>query len=339
MNFRRLLSSFALASLGWASLAHAQTCGGTDERDDLRAADPAAYAAVEAKAAAQPDGEGLLWKVERGGAPPSYLFGTYHFAPGDGAPKGVAALVANARVAYLEALAAEQTEMQAAFRRTPSIFLNKTPVPLESFLPRELAEAAAKRLEVYGVPAAAAPMLQPWFLQLLFTVPPCVVQAAAAGAETMDRRIEDFAVENGVDVKGLETWRDQIAIFADEPLDRQRIGLLLTLSQTIDPDDAMATMAALYAEERPLMIWELSMHKARAAARDFEQVAPQDIDRMGAEAWKIILSDRNAKMVEKLTPELQRGGVFVAVGALHLGGTGGIAPRLRALGFDVTRVE
>ncbi len=43
-------------------------------------------------------------------------------------------------------------------------------------------------------------------------------------------------------------------------------------------------------------------------------------------------------MAERLTPLLKDGGVFVAVGALHLTGKDGLVERLRGLGYTVTKV-
>jgi uncharacterized protein YbaP (TraB family) len=51
-----------------------------------------------------------------------------------------------------------------------------------------------------------------------------------------------------------------------------------------------------------------------------------------------LLDRRNARMVERMTQHLARGGAFVAVGALHLPGEGGILGLLEAQGYRVTRV-
>jgi len=52
-----------------------------------------------------------------------------------------------------------------------------------------------------------------------------------------------------------------------------------------------------------------------------------------------IITDRNHVMADRSTNELAKGNVFMAVGALHLPGEGGLVELLRAKGFTLTRVE
>ena len=52
-----------------------------------------------------------------------------------------------------------------------------------------------------------------------------------------------------------------------------------------------------------------------------------------------ILDGRNRTWMPGLSSELSRGGAFVAVGALHLPGEGGLVELLRGRGFTVTRID
>src|SRR5690606_7133604 len=47
---------------------------------ELAASDPRLVERIEAEAAAVPNGNGLLWRIERPGAEPSWLFGTMHMS-------------------------------------------------------------------------------------------------------------------------------------------------------------------------------------------------------------------------------------------------------------------
>src|SRR5690606_16831784 len=60
--------------------AHAEdtVCTGIDLTADLQKTDPAAYKKIESEAAATLNGKGLLWKLEKPGEMPSFLFGTMH---------------------------------------------------------------------------------------------------------------------------------------------------------------------------------------------------------------------------------------------------------------------
>src|SRR5262245_12964582 len=74
------LLSFA-AMLGMAvgqARAGEAACVGKDILVEMQASDPAAYAKLRGEADATENGKGRLWKVEKAGVEPSYLFGTMH---------------------------------------------------------------------------------------------------------------------------------------------------------------------------------------------------------------------------------------------------------------------
>jgi uncharacterized protein len=50
------------------------------------------------------------------------------------------------------------------------------------------------------------------------------------------------------------------------------------------------------------------------------------------------VDERNLRMVERMTDRLAEGGVFVAVGALHLPGERGILNLLAGRGYRISRV-
>jgi uncharacterized protein YbaP (TraB family) len=52
-----------------------------------------------------------------------------------------------------------------------------------------------------------------------------------------------------------------------------------------------------------------------------------------------ILVRRNRRMIERALPLLEEGGVFVAVGALHLAGPDSMLVLLRDAGYAVTRAD
>ena len=52
----------------------------------------------------------------------------------------------------------------------------------------------------------------------------------------------------------------------------------------------------------------------------------------------LLLVGRNQTMAERAAPLLAKGGAFVAVGALHLPGKGGLIARFRAMGYRVVNV-
>jgi hypothetical protein len=71
------------------------------------------------------------------------------------------------------------------------------------------------------------------------------------------------------------------------------------------------------------------------------QVANSQIeqdDPLEQELEQQLVHDRNRRMAERLRPYLNSGGVFVAVGALHLPGPTGLLELLRQQGYQVQAV-
>jgi uncharacterized protein YbaP (TraB family) len=52
-----------------------------------------------------------------------------------------------------------------------------------------------------------------------------------------------------------------------------------------------------------------------------------------------LIADRNRHMAERLEPLLNQGRLFVAVGALHLPGEGGVLNLLAQRGYRITAIE
>jgi uncharacterized protein YbaP (TraB family) len=56
---------------------------------------------------------------------------------------------------------------------------------------------------------------------------------------------------------------------------------------------------------------------------------------MEAGDMEVLLDERNQAWVPKLAPELNKGGLFIAVGALHLPGEQGLIALLQAEGYKL----
>ncbi|MEM7524823.1 MAG: TraB/GumN family protein [Pseudomonadota bacterium] len=329
---RRILTLIACL-LSFPTLAHA-LCEGEDLIARIAANDPDTLSAMQAAAASQPNDEGLFWRIETPGAPdtpPSYLFGTFHSA-NTGLGDRVAAVtdaVADARLLYVEITAENQLDMQTEMQTNPALILRETPLPLDGYLSPELVEVARAALASYGMTEEIAAQLKTWFLGLILSIPACELQDLGDGTTVLDVRLQTAATAAGTPVEGLETWRSQLAIFSGSTPEEQRQMVRYALAGQADAEAQYATMRRLYAAEKPLLIWELSAHMARQAT--------PDADKLLAEVWDILIVERNAAMAQAAAAELAKGGVFIAVGALHLGGAGGLVELIRAQGFDVTR--
>jgi uncharacterized protein YbaP (TraB family) len=103
----------------------------------------------------------------------------------------------------------------------------------------------------------------------------------------------------------------------------------------LNPDvtnEDIATYYALYQQGRlgEWMAWERSY---------MTDVFPDDIGLRWLErANAFLLTERNANFVNAALPELERGGMFIAVGAFHVPGRTGLVRMLRDAGFEVPRI-
>ena len=184
-------------------------CGGRDLTAGLDLA-----AARAARADELTDGQGLLWRVERDGLAPSYLFGTIHSTDDDATAMARRAgeLAAKAQVVATElggpfdpvdrgALAAKL--LAAAIDRGD-----------DTFQP-DLAGAAGAPVEAllgaHGVPKELAHHLKLWFLAASVEAPLCEQAREQAGLPEVDEIIAEAGAAAKIPVVGLETADEQLA--------------------------------------------------------------------------------------------------------------------------------
>ena len=202
----------------------------------------------------------------------------------------------------------------------------------DTFQP-DLAGAAAAPVEAllaaHGVPKELAHHLKLWFLAASVEAPLCEQAREQAGLPEVDEIVAEAGAAAKVPVIGLETADEQLAALAAAP-PALSATLLKTSARLPElDDDAYATMVRLYRDGRPAemiavvdALPELTAEE-RAAERKFDD---------------LLLVGRNETMATRAAPLLAKGGAFIAVGALHLPGKGGLIARFRALGYRVVNV-
>lgn len=265
---------------------------------------------------ATPFAQGLLWKITRPGIPDSFLYGTVHLAdPAVATPSpAVLSALRQARAFGLEVLFDEATlaRVAASMQAAP-------PGNLGSAAGSATLREAEKRLAAYGVDAAGARRLKPWAAWTTLGLPP----SQASAGEPLDLRLLALARQAGLEVFGLETLEEQVAVFDAMSLPDQ---LTLLQDALCFADAQQAELAAtLAAWQREDLGWLLAQGR--------QQASP-----VVQALMKRLLEDRNATLAQRLLPRLQQGGVFAAVGAAHLPGNEGVLARLATAGFEVSRV-
>ncbi|MGD0187605.1 MAG: TraB/GumN family protein [Roseiarcus sp.] len=319
---------FAFASPAFAEDAAApKPCVGRDlaEGVDLRAA-------RLARADDLVDSEGLLWRVERAGLAPSYLFGTIHSTDDSAVAlaRKAAELIGSARQVATELGGpfdgVEQGDM-AAKMLARAIARDE-----DTFAPALTGDDAAS-VEAYlagrGFPTEMAHHLRLWFLAAAASMPTCEAARAQQGLPEVDEVIARAGKARGLPVVALESATEQLDALSAAPPSLCATLLEASARRPGLDDDAYATLLRLYRDKRPAEM--LAVGDVMLGLTPVERAAEDEFTRL-------LLVGRNDVMAARAAPLLAAGGTFIAVGALHLSGKTGLIERFRAAGYRVVNV-
>jgi len=308
-------------------------CRGSDLIEELAKSDPAAHKRIVDLAAAIPNGNAILWRVEgKNGASPSHLFGTVHVSDDriHAIPKAAEAALAAATQVALEVDDLSAPRMAAAFAKLNNLIVYSGGKSLAKELDETELKHARAILGRIGLPGDMIGAVRPWLVAVMLAMPECEVKRMGAGLQPLDSVIQDKAKARKVQVIGLETVEDQLRAMATVPDETQVIMLKATLKLHDRLTDLFETTLARYLKRDLGSIWALQIVLAeklgypRSALDAFEQQ---------------LVIIRNRKMRDGALPLIAKGGAFIAVGALHLPGKEGLVELLRAEGYTVTKLD
>ena len=262
---------------------------------------------------------GPLYRVERVGVAPSYLYGTLHSSD----PR-----VTTLAPAVLDALARSR-------RLAPELVMGEGDLPdfiagasyddarrLADHFDAATLDAIRAALGANRPDEATFARLKPWAVMLLLARPQDDERA------TLDTVVIDAARRRGMTIVGLELPEEQVASFDAIPLASQVALVRWTLMHRGGRDHE-ATVRAYVARDVP---------RLRAIALDGARAEPAMRPHLEA-LLRHLVDDRSALMAHRLFLPLRDGRVFVSVGALHLDGPKGLVALLRAQGYRVTRLR
>ncbi|GJH39355.1 TraB/GumN family protein [Paraburkholderia azotifigens] len=198
---------------------------------------------------------------------------------------------------------------------------------LPKLLPEPLWHKLAMRLR--GNPAALDEIrkMRPWLASLLVET----YDSLSAGLQTeygTEAQLQNVYLRQKGKIVGLETLGEQMRAFTGLTLAQQREMLAQDLVQT--PAENVADVQTLHrlwrvGDADAISAWEAA--KSEKLARD---------KRISAQVDNKILFDRNRRFVNRMVLiAAPNKPVFVAIGALHLGGQKGVLQLLRQRGFVV----
>jgi uncharacterized protein YbaP (TraB family) len=278
-------------------------------------------ACVSAVAAPESSGrydKGLLWKIERAGVAPSYLFGTMH--SDDPAiislPGPVQQAFDRSRGVTLEVA----LDAQALVTMTAALLLADG-TSLESIIGPELYRRTLQVMTAQGIPEMIVAGMKPWAVAVTLMTP------VNENGVVLDHVLYQQAIATGKPVDGLETAAEQMALFDDLSQEDQ----VTLLRDTLDH----------LTEIQGLLVQLQDAYLARDLKRlqEINAASMQDSDPRLVETFthKVIV-ERNHRMAQRMESRLSEGARFIAVGALHLPGEEGLLNLLVQRGYRVTRV-
>jgi len=339
-RWRRAAFIFALAALFLVRLVPAAMaeapprCAGQDLLAKMARDNPADYAAIIEAARKVPAGDHLFWRIEgKDGRPDSFLFGTIHYSDDRATdlPAAVRTALASARTVALELAGIPKPgDLQEVLRDSPELLAMPAGRSLYDLFTVKTVAQLRTTLAAHGADPDQAARLQPWFLSILLSAPDCERRRQAAGMLPVDGVVIELAKEKGIPILGLESLKEQLSVMASMPLEAQAAQLAQLVSATEAPEDRYETLLRLYLNHQIGTMFPMMEMEGRASAGLGEAVRNMN---------EKLIADRNANMIERAMPLLRKGGLFIAVGSLHLPGEKGLVERLRARGYKVTPAD
>ncbi len=264
----------------------------------------------------------IFWEVSgKNLEQPSYVFGTFH-------------LVGNE---FIDSNAVILEKFNTCKTVAGELVIDSTMVPkmmaasvmtettLDKLLPKDVYDSTAawmKELSGYDLamfnnmnPMAVELTLSAFFQQQNFPM--------LEGSMPMDAYFQTLGAAENKTVLGLETMDDQIeVIYGQYSLERQAELLADFIHRKAEMSTMMIQLNEAYDNQSLGSIAEIMYND--------DTYTEGEID--------VLLKDRNDRWMKQLTSLMQKQPVFIAVGALHLPGKGGLVQQLLDKGYTVTPI-
>ncbi len=262
--------------------------------------------------------KGLLWKVERDGSAPSYVFGTMHSEDERvlKLPDDVKKVFDKSSSYTMEVL----LDMNAAMQMSQAMMITDGK-DLKALLGDELYEKVSGLMAARGIPEMVLPMFKPWAVFVTLSMPP------PKTGLFLDEMLHQQADAQKKKIHGLETVAEQLSVFDKMPMKDQ----VAMVEDTVKNNDKM-----LDALEELLNVYlQRDLHGLQQVNAKYMTVEDPDL---GDRLMDSLIDKRNVRMVDRMQARLKEGNAFVAVGALHLPGEKGILNILAKQGYRVSAV-
>ncbi len=261
---------------------------------------------------------GLLWRVEKSGLAPSYVFGTIH-SEDQRVLSSLSHVTQALDSAQRLALEMDLNAAATGFVLQAMVFSDGRTLP--SVVGKALFERTAAAARDHGLTAQQIVVFKPWAITTLLSMP------KATTGVFMDKVLYDEAREQGKRVFGLETPEEQVAVL-DGIAMKDQVRLL---------EDTLAHYHRMPEMFEKLINAYLTRDLGSMEAL-YDKYMSDSSERLTELLRERLLVERNQRMVTRMMPLLEQGNTFVAIGSLHLPGEQGILRLLVGQGFRVERV-
>jgi uncharacterized protein YbaP (TraB family) len=260
---------------------------------------------------------GLLWRIEKPGLAPSYLFGTIHL--NDERVKNLAPPIKtafrNSRSFTMEMIA--DTNGLAAMSKI--MFLNGG-LSLRKITGEALYQDTVRVLLKRGMTTENLDRIKPWVVIMMLSTP------RSKTGLFLDMDLYMQATMLKIPRYGLETMAEQLAPFNNITI-REQVALLKdSLASLEDFDKQLEEITSAYLQRDLTALLAISENYQGQAGKTYRAL------------MNTLIKERNVRMRTRMQPRLLEGNAFIAVGALHLPGENGLIKLLEKQGYTLTSV-
>jgi len=258
---------------------------------------------------------GMFWKAESATANTIYLFGTIHTDDNR---------VTDFSPAVINALkSSDAFMMETLVPNDTSILMMSTGSLKEKLTEAEL-EKVYELAEFHVMHRHVVLRMKPWLLAAIFDVPRPITPFA------QDNLLMTQAEDFGKEVIGLESAAEHFGVMDSISLDEQ-IGMLREVLQR--------TPEAKERDYERLVQAYLKGDSEKLALLNAEITGSSMPAGLWARMRVKLLDERNVLMAERVATAAKTKKLFVAVGASHLAGEGGLIAKLRQAGYQLSPVK
>ncbi len=301
---------------------------------------PATLEQLEDSAREIVNSTGRYWRIQTPDSKISYLWGTFHSNDPRilALPDRVENQIERSRVVAVERdfVFSSRADYSSFARGEYRFLTNVTHGPFaELTIPTRVKTWIRERLTGLGWDIYAADYLTLAALAEILLADPCE-DFAYGTYPIQDGRIQMLGAIAGAEIMGLETkeaFREKLSAPEEIKLAEAVIAIYGAYMNPERTAADTATAFALYLQGRIGAMMALDLFYIQGIFG--ERPGTRLLERTN----RYLLSERNKNFLIAALPELQNGGVFMAIGAFHLPGKDGMIERLRREGFVINRIS